>query len=92
MYDSLDRMTGKNAQAYVYDPGGNMTDMDGEQFGYGAGNRLTMIYGSDSAKKANGVRTPDIFAIMQSNNLYAHAMNNPVIWFSRYEVSDGKTI
>ena len=49
-----------------------------------------MIYGSDSAKKANGVRTPDIFAIMQSNNLYA--MNNPVIWFSHYEVSDEKTI
>ena len=50
-------MTGKNAQAYVYDPGGNMSDMDGEPFGYGAGNRLTSYDGQTLTFDADGNMT-----------------------------------
>ena len=41
-------------------------------------NSSNSIYGSDAVKMAHGVLMPDMAAIMQSGNLYAYCMNNPI--------------
>jgi pimeloyl-ACP methyl ester carboxylesterase len=37
-----------------------------------------MIYGSNPVKMSHGVLKPNILAIMQSGNLFAYALNNPI--------------
>ena len=39
-----------------------------------------VVYGDSPKQTSHSTLIPDIYAIMQSNNLYAYCMNNPLMF------------